>query len=84
MSSMLIPSLDLQSGEQSYWRDVGTIDAYWSANMELIGGKPGFKFVMYKNLAYMDLSGTNASAKFVFDNDDRRGQAVDSMVSGAV
>jgi glucose-1-phosphate adenylyltransferase len=34
------PFLDLQSGEQSYWRDVGTIDAYWSANMELIGVKP--------------------------------------------
>lgn len=28
------PFLDLQSGQQSYWRDVGTIDAYWAANME--------------------------------------------------
>jgi len=35
------PFLDLQSGEQSYWRDVGTIDAYWAANMELIGVNPG-------------------------------------------
>jgi len=75
------PFLDLQSGEQSYWRDVGTIDAYWSANMELIGVDPNLN--LYDNTwpiwTYQE---QNPPAKFVFDDDDRRGQAVDSMVSG--
>lgn len=75
------PFLDLQSGEQSYWRDVGTIDAYWSANMELIGVNPDLN--LYDNTwpiwTYQE---QNPPAKFVFDDDDRRGQAVDSMVSG--
>jgi glucose-1-phosphate adenylyltransferase len=75
------PFLDLQSGEQSYWRDVGTIDAYWAANMELIGVNPNLN--LYDNTwpiwTYQE---QNPPAKFVFDDDDRRGQAVDSMVSG--
>jgi glucose-1-phosphate adenylyltransferase len=75
------PFLDLQSGEQSYWRDVGTIDAYWAANMELIGVNPNMN--LYDNTwpiwTYQE---QNPPAKFVFDDDDRRGQAVDSMVSG--
>jgi glucose-1-phosphate adenylyltransferase len=75
------PFLDLQSGEQSYWRDVGTLDAYWSANMELIGVNPNLN--LYDNTwpiwTYQE---QNPPAKFVFNDDDRRGQAVDSMVSG--
>lgn len=75
------PFLDLQSGAQSYWRDVGTIDAYWSANMELIGVKPGLN--LYDNTwpiwTYQEQT---PPAKFVFDEDERRGLAVDSMVSG--
>ncbi len=75
------PFLDLQSGEQSYWRDVGTIDAYWSANMELIGVKPDLN--LYDNTwpiwTYQEQT---PPAKFVFDDDTRRGMAVDSMVSG--
>lgn len=75
------PFLDLQSGAQSYWRDVGTIDAYWNANMELIGVKPDLN--LYDNTwpiwTYQEQT---PPAKFVFDNDKRRGMAVDSMVSG--
>ena len=75
------PFLDLQSGQQSYWRDVGTIDAYWAANMELIGVKPDLN--LYDNTwpiwTYQEQT---PPAKFVFDDDDRRGQAIDSMVSG--
>jgi glucose-1-phosphate adenylyltransferase len=74
------PFLDMQ-GEQSYWRDVGTIDAYWAANMELIGVNPNLN--LYENTwpiwTYQEQT---PPAKFVFDDDDRRGQAVDSMVSG--
>lgn len=75
------PFLDLQSGAQSYWRDVGTIDAYWSANMELIGVKPDLNLydTTWPIWTYQDQT---PPAKFVFDEDDRRGQAVDSMVSG--
>jgi glucose-1-phosphate adenylyltransferase len=75
------PFLDLQSGEQSYWRDVGTIDAYWAANMELIGVKPDLN-LYDKSWPIWTYQVQAPPAKFVFDNDKRRGMAVDSMVSG--
>ena len=75
------PFLDLQSGEQSYWRDVGTIDAYWAANMELIGVNPGMNLYDATWPIWTNQEQT-PPAKFVFDDDDRRGQALDSMVSG--
>lgn len=75
------PFLDLQSGEQSYWRDVGTIDAYWAANLELIGVKPNLN--LYDNSwpiwTYQEQT---PPAKFVFDDDGRRGQSLDSMIAG--
>ncbi len=75
------PFLDLQSGVQSYWRDVGTIDAYWAANMELIGVNPGLN--LYDNTwPIWTNQEQTPPAKFVFDDDERRGLAVDSMVSG--
>jgi glucose-1-phosphate adenylyltransferase len=75
------PFLDLQSGEQSYWRDVGTIDAYWTANMELIGVNPNLN-LYDKTWPIWTYQEQTPPAKFIFDNDDRRGQAVDSMISG--
>ncbi|MGZ5049571.1 MAG: glucose-1-phosphate adenylyltransferase [Methylobacter sp.] len=75
------PFLDLQSGEQSYWRDVGTIDAYWMANMELIGVEPGMNLYS-KTWPIWTYQEQTPPAKFVFDSDERRGLAVDSMVSG--
>jgi glucose-1-phosphate adenylyltransferase len=75
------PFLDLQSGEQSYWRDVGTIDAYWSTNMELIGVKPDLNLYDQSWPIWTHQVQT-PPAKFVFDDDDRRGEAIDSMVSG--
>ena len=75
------PFLDLQSGQQSYWRDVGTIDAYWAANMELIGVNPGLS-LYDKTWPIWTYQAQTPPAKFVFDDDDRRGQAVDSMISG--
>ena len=75
------PFLDLQTGGQSYWRDVGTIDAYWSANMELIGVNPELN-LYDKTWPIWTYQEQTPPAKFVFDDDDRRGQAVDSMVSG--
>lgn len=74
------PFLNLQ-GEQSYWRDVGTIDAYWSANMELIGVDPEMN--MYdKTWPIWTYQEQTPPAKFIFDDEGRRGVAIDSMVSG--
>ncbi len=74
------PFLNLQ-GKQSYWRDVGTIDAYWEANMELIGVNPDLN-LYDKTWPIWTYQEQNPPAKFVFDDDERRGLAVDSMVAG--
>ncbi len=76
------PFRDPQHHGQAYWRDVGTVDAYWNANMELIGVTPELN--LYDNewpiWTYQEQL---PPAKFVFDDDDgRRGMAVASMVSG--
>lgn len=72
---------DNQTGQQAYWRDVGTIDAYWEANQELIGVTPELNLydLKWPIWTYQEQL---PPAKFVFDEDDRRGMAVDSMVSG--
>jgi len=75
------PFVDVQSGEQSYWRDVGTVDAYWKANLELIGVTPDLN--LYDgNWPIWTYQEQLPPAKFIFDEEDRRGMAVDSMVSG--
>jgi glucose-1-phosphate adenylyltransferase len=78
---MAYPFRDPRSGEQSYWRDVGTLDAFWEANLELIGVTPPLNLydAQWPIWTYQDQL---PPAKFVFDDDDRRGMAVDSMVSG--
>lgn len=64
-----------------YWRDVGTVDAYWEANMELIKVTPELN--MYdESWPIWTYQAQLPPAKFVFDNDDRRGKAVDTLVSG--
>ena len=72
---------DVRSGEQAYWRDVGTVDAFWQANLELIGVTPPLNLYdeTWPIWTYQEQL---PPAKFVFDDDDRRGMAVDSMVSG--
>ncbi|MSP28023.1 MAG: glucose-1-phosphate adenylyltransferase [Methylococcales bacterium] len=74
------PFLDMQGG-QAYWRDVGTIDAYWSANMELVNVDPDLN-LYDKTWPIWTYQAQTPPAKFVFDSDDRRGMAVDSMISG--
>jgi len=72
---------DPKTGEQAYWRDVGTIDAFWEANLELIGVTPELN--LYDNeWPIWTHQEQLPPAKFVFDDKDRRGMAVDSMVSG--
>jgi glucose-1-phosphate adenylyltransferase len=68
-------------GEEPYWRDVGTIDAYWDANIDLTATVP-----------MLDLYDTSwpiwtyqpqlPPAKFVHNAEDRRGLAIESLVSG--
>jgi glucose-1-phosphate adenylyltransferase len=75
------PFTNTSSGKQAYWRDVGTIDAFWEANLELIGVTPPLNLYdsSWPIWTYQEQL---PPAKFVFDDDNRRGMAVDSMVSG--
>jgi glucose-1-phosphate adenylyltransferase len=65
----------------AYWRDVGTIDSYWSANIDLVMPVPSLD-IYDRNWPIWTYQQQLPPAKFVFDDDDRRGMAVDSMVSG--
>jgi len=69
------------SNGMPYWRDVGTLDAYWEANMELTRVVPDLNMydIDWPIWSYQEQL---PPAKFVFDNDGRRGMAIDSLVSG--
>ena len=67
--------------EEPYWRDVGTVDAYWEANLDLARITPELN-LYDKDWPIWTYQEQLPPAKFVFDEDNRRGQAVDSMVSG--
>jgi len=64
-----------------YWRDVGTIDAYYEANMDLNHVKPELN-LYNREWPVRSTSYPDPPAKFVFDEDNRRGEAIDSIVSG--
>jgi len=64
-----------------YWRDVGTIDAYWEANLDLTHITPDLN-LYDEEWPIWTHQEQLPPAKFVFDDNDRRGQALDSMVSG--
>jgi glucose-1-phosphate adenylyltransferase len=64
-----------------YWRDVGTIDAYYEANMDLNHVKPELN-LYNREWPVRSTSYPDPPAKFVFDEDGRRGEALDSIVSG--
>lgn len=75
------PFRDPDTGEQAYWRDVGTLDAFWQANMELVSVTPQLN--LYDQIwPIYTYQSQLPPAKFVFNQPDRRGIAVDSMVSG--
>ena len=69
--------------DRNYWRDVGTIDAYYDAHMDLISVDPIFNLYNDQWPIYTWLDPL-PPAKFVFDDEGRRGTAVSSMVSGGV
>lgn len=75
------PFRDTRKNQQAYWRDVGTVDAFWAANIDLVSVTPELNLYddEWPIWTYQEQL---PPAKFVFDNDKRRGMAVDSMVSG--
>lgn len=75
------PFRDPESGERAYWRDVGTLDSFWMANMELVQTVPPLN-LYDQDWPIWTYQEQLPPAKFVFDDDSRRGMALESMVSG--
>jgi len=74
------PFTNVQTRAQSYWRDVGTVDAYYEANMELVYVAPELN-LYDERWPIWTYQRQQPPAKFVLDEDGRRGIAVNSMVS---
>jgi glucose-1-phosphate adenylyltransferase len=68
-------------GLPPYWRDVGTIDAYWDANIDLTATEPLLN-LYDTNWPIWTYQPQLPPAKFVHNQDDRRGMAIESLVSG--
>ncbi|NJC88094.1 MAG: glucose-1-phosphate adenylyltransferase [Desulfuromonas sp.] len=75
----IIPGMKAE--ERGYWKDVGTIESYYEANMDLIHVSPQLNLYNYK-WPILTNQGNLPPAKTVFDDDDRRGQNIDSYVCG--
>ncbi|HET7204934.1 MAG TPA: glucose-1-phosphate adenylyltransferase [Steroidobacteraceae bacterium] len=75
------PFEDVRTKAQNYWRDVGTVDAYYDANLELARVSPELN-IYDEQWPIWTYQEQLPPAKFVFDDADRRGYAIDSMVSG--
>ena len=74
------PFQDVRTRAQSYWRDVGHVDAYYEANLELVHASPELN--IYDEVwPIWSYPGQRPPAKFVLDEEGRRGMAVNSMVS---
>jgi glucose-1-phosphate adenylyltransferase len=69
--------------DRGYWRDVGTLDAYYDAHMDLISVSPAFDLYNMR-WPILALSEPQPAAKFVFEDPGRTGAAYDSMVSNGV
>jgi glucose-1-phosphate adenylyltransferase len=72
---------DVENHQQPYWRDVGTLDSFWKANMDLIAVSPQLN-VYDEDWPIWTHQKQSPPAKFVFNEPTRRGYAVDSTVSG--
>jgi glucose-1-phosphate adenylyltransferase len=66
---------------EPYWRDVGTIDAYWDANIDLTATEPELN-LYDQQWPVWTYQAQLPPAKFVHNQEDRRGMAIESMVSG--
>jgi len=75
------PFRDVKTRAQSYWRDVGTIDAFYEANLELVWVAPELN-IYDEDWPIWTYQAQTPPAKFVLDEDGRRGVAINSLVSG--
>ena len=75
------PFTDVKTRAQNYWRDVGTVDAYYEANLELVHVAPELN-LYDEEWPIWTYQLQQPSAKFVLDEDGRRGMAINSIVSG--
>ncbi len=75
------PFEDVETKAQRYWRDVGTVDAYYNANMELIHVSPELNLYdeAWPIWTYQQQV---PGAKFILDEEGRRGLAINSMIAG--
>ena len=74
------PFQDVKTRAQSYWRDVGTLDAYYEANLELVHVEPELN-IYDEDWPIWTYQVHQPPAKFILDEDSRRGLAINSMVS---
>ena len=72
---------DVRTRAQAYWRDVGTLDAYYEANMELVYVDPELN-IYDEEWPIWTYQLQRPPAKFVLDDDERRGTAINSLVAG--
>jgi glucose-1-phosphate adenylyltransferase len=72
---------DVRTRAQAYWRDVGTLDAYYEANMELVHVRPELN-IYDEEWPIWTYQLQRPPAKFILDEEGRRGMAVNSMVAG--
>ncbi len=72
---------DVRTRAQQYWRDVGTVDAFYEANMELVSVNPELN-IYDSQWPIWTFQRQQPPAKFVLNEEGRRGMAVDSVVSG--
>jgi len=70
-----------ETGEPAYWRDVGTLESYWKTNMELCDIEPELN-LYNRDWPIWTYQTQHPPAKFVFDDEGRRGEAIDSLISG--
>ncbi len=75
------PFQDVETRAQAYWRDVGNLDAFYEANMELVALNPELNIYDHQ-WPIWTYQAQQPPAKFVLDEDGRRGMAVNSMVTG--
>ena len=69
-----------KDGKPGYWRDVGTVDSYWQANMELCAIDPELN-LYNRDWPIWTYQPQYPPAKFIFDDEGRRGEAIDSLIS---
>ena len=70
-----------EKGDPAYWRDVGTLYSYWRANIELCDIEPELNLYNH-DWPIWTYQSQSPPAKFAFDDEGRRGQAIDSLVAG--